>query len=124
MQMKKYLLLAVCVAQVACTSTPERMSYQELNHFKVDCKNRKQQYEFLESQKYSQMERLKLAFQMTSFTGLLSNAYHGTDQDSGDGMAMKHEALIKFSQNQLVEHCAIWDRNQEIRKEREDRLKY
>jgi len=118
--MKKTLVIAACLFQVAC-ATPERMSYQELNHYKIDCKNRQQQYQFLESQKYSHLDRLKLAFQMTSIAGMVANAYHGTDQDSGEGMAGKHEALIRFSQNQLIQNCAIWDREQQIKQESEER---
>ena len=121
--MKKLLLIAgVCISQTACTTVPARMSYDELRTFKVDCSNRDEQYQFLESQKYSVTERLKLAFQMTSIVGIVSNSYNGTRQDSADALAMKHEAMIKHAQREIRQQCPIYDADQRYLQERERRL--
>jgi hypothetical protein len=98
------------------------MSYQDLSTFKVDCSRRDEQYQFLESQKYSQLERLKVAFGMTSILGIVSNAYNGTTQDSSDTLNFKHEAMIKHAQREIRQQCPIYDADQKYLKEREQRL--
>ena len=120
--MKKLLLLAVCVSQMACTTAPTRMSFDELRTFKVDCNRREEQYRFLESQKYSEMDRLKVALQMTSILGIASNAYNGTVQDSADTLDFKHEAMIKHAQREIKQQCPIHDADQQYLQEREQRL--
>lgn len=120
--MKKLLLVAVCVSQWACTTTPTRMSFQELSTFKVDCSRREEQYQFLESQKYSATDRLKLAFQLTSVLGIASNVNNGTMQDSSDALDSKHEAMIKHAQREIRQQCPIWDSDQKYLQEQERRL--
>ena len=119
--MKKLFLIGVCLTQIACT-TPSRMSYQDLSTFKVDCSRRDEQYQFLESQKYSELDRLKVAFQMTSILGIVSNTYNGTAQDSSDTLNFKHEAMIKHAQREIRQQCPIYDANQKYLQEREQRL--
>lgn len=120
--MKTLLITAVCIAQTACTTVPTRMSFDELRTFKVDCSRRNEQYQFLESQKYSVNDRLILAFQTTSVLGIVSNASNGTTQDSADAMAMKHEAMIKHAQQEIRQQCPIYDSDQRYLKEREQLL--
>lgn len=120
--MKKLLFFAICISQVACTTTPTRMSFDELRTFKVDCSRRDEQYRFLESQKYTVNDRLKLSLQTTSVLGIVSNAYNGTTQDSADAMAMKHEAMIKHAQREIRQQCPIYDSDQRYLQEREQRL--
>ena len=120
--MKKTVIALICLSQVACTTVPARMSFDELKTFKVDCSQREQQYQFLESQKYTVNDRLKLALQMTSIVGIVSNAYNGTMKDSEDAMALKHEAMINHAQMEIREHCKIWDAQQTYLKQREQRL--
>lgn len=120
--MKKLLLVVALVSQTACTSVPVRMSFNELSTFKVDCNRRNEQYQFLESQKYSQWDRLKVAFGMTSVVGIVSNAYNGTSQDSADAMSMKHEAMIKHAQREIQQQCPIYDSDQRYLQEQQRRL--
>jgi hypothetical protein len=120
--MKKTIIAVICLSQAACTTVPARMSFDELRTFKVDCSRRDEQYQFLESQKYTVNDRLKVALQMTSIVGIVSNAYNGTMKDSEDAMAMKHEAMINHAQMEIREHCRIWDAQQTYLKERERRL--
>jgi hypothetical protein len=120
--MKKLLLVAVCFSQWACTTTPTRMSFQELSTFKVDCSRREEQYQFLESQKYSAADRLKLAFQLTSVLGIASNVSNGTMQDSSDALDSKHEAMIKHAQREIRQQCPIWDSDQKYLQEQQRRL--
>lgn len=120
--MKTIIIAVICFTQVACTTVPTRMSYDELRNFKVDCSRRDEQYQFLESQKYTVNDRLILALQMTSIVGIVSNAYNGTMKDSENAMAMKHEAMINHAQMEIREHCRIWDAKQTYLKEREQRL--
>ncbi len=120
--MKNLTLVIVLVSQAACTTVPTRMSFQELSNFKVDCSRREEQYQFLESQKYSQMDRLKVAFQMTSVLGVASNAYNGTMQDSADAMDSEHEAMIKHAQREIKQQCAIWDSDQKYLQEQQRQL--
>ena len=120
--MKKTIIAVICLSQAACTTVPDRMSFNELRTFKVDCSRRDEQYQFLESQKYTVNDRLKVALQMTSIVGIVSNAYNGTMKDSEDAMAMKHEAMINHAQMEIREHCKIWDAQQTYLKERERRL--
>jgi hypothetical protein len=119
--MKKLVFIILCATQTACT-TPARMSYQDLNHFKVDCNRRDEQWQFLESQKYSQLDRIKVTLQMTSVVGLASNAANGTYQDSADTINFRHEAMIKHIQREIRQQCPIYDANQQYLREREQRL--
>lgn len=121
--MKKLLIAAICFSQYACSTTaPTRMTFDELRTFKVDCDRREEQYKFLESQKYSQWDRLKVAFQMTSMIGIVSSTYNGTAQDNADTLDFKHEAMIKHAQRELREHCPIKDANQRYLEEQQRRL--
>jgi hypothetical protein len=106
--MKKISLILVCVAQTACT-TPERMSANDLGNYKINCDRRYQQHEFLESQKYSNDQRLILANQMTSIPGIISNIWNGTAAESSAGMNGEHEAMIKAQQRQLRQRCLLED---------------
>ena len=106
--MKKILLSVVCLSQMACT-TPIRMSANELSEYQINCDKRDEQYRFLESQRYSEWDRLKTAFQMTSILGIVSNTYNGTANDSSAAMNMEHEAMIKAQQRQLRQRCLLED---------------
>lgn len=106
--MKKTLLVLACVAQAACT-TPERMSANDLSNYKINCNRRYEQYEFLESQRYTNDQRLTLAGQMTSAIGMIANAWNGTGADSSAGIAGEHEAMIKAQQRQLRQRCLLED---------------
>lgn len=106
--MKKLLLSVICLSQMACT-TPIRMSANELSEYQINCDKRDEQYRFLESQRYSEWDRLKTAFQMTSILGIVSNTYNGTANDSSAAMNMEHEAMIKAQQRQLRQRCLLED---------------
>ena len=106
--MNKTLVVLACVAVSACT-TPERMSANDLSHYKIDCNRRYQQHEFLESQRYTNNQRLILAGQMTSALGIIANVWNGTAADSSAGMAGEHEAMIKAQQRQLRQRCLLED---------------
>jgi hypothetical protein len=106
--MKKLLLSVICLSQMACT-TPIRMSANELSEYQINCDKREEQYRFLESQRYSEWDRLKTAFQMTSILGIVSNTYNGTANDSSAAMNMEHEAMIKAQQRQLRQRCLLED---------------
>jgi hypothetical protein len=99
--------LSCCVA--GCTTTPTRLSADELSEFKIDCNKRQEQHDFLESQKYTEWERIKLALQLTSIPGILANMYNGTAQDTSAGMAGEHEVFIKHKQRKIREHCRSVD---------------
>lgn len=106
--MKYPLLAIICLTQVACT-TPTRMSANDLSEYKINCNQRYEQHNFLESQRYSEWDRIKLAFQMTSMPGIASNVYNGTAEDSSAGMQGEHEAMIKAQQRQLRQRCLLED---------------
>jgi len=85
------------------------MSADDLSNYKINCDKRNEQYQFLESQKYTDNQRFILAGQMTSVAGILSNIYHGTAADSSSGMNGEHEAMIKAQQRQLRQRCLLED---------------
>jgi hypothetical protein len=105
--MKTWLTVLV-ISQAACT-TPTRMSANDLSNYTIDCNRRYQQYDFLESQKYTDNDRLILAGQMTSALGIIANAWNGTAADSSAGMAGEHESMIKAQQRQLRQRCLLED---------------
>jgi hypothetical protein len=108
--MRNILCIAtVCLLSSACTTTPTRMSANELSEFQINCDKRQEQHDFLESQKYTEWERIKLAFQLTSIPGIVSNMYNGTAQDTSAGMAGEHEVFIKHKQRKIREYCASVD---------------
>ena len=106
--MKKVFVTAVCMSQIACT-TPARMSVQDLANFQYDCSRREEQYQFLESQKYTHNQRFMTALGMTSVLGIVSNIYNGTADDSSAAMRGEHEAMIKHNQRILREQCRSED---------------
>lgn len=106
--MKKLLLIVACLTQAAC-ATPMRMSAHDLANFQYDCSRREEQYQFLESQKYTDNERFMTAIGMTSILGVVSNIYHGTADDSSAAMRGEHEAMIKHNQRILREQCRSED---------------
>jgi hypothetical protein len=106
--MKKIVVTLLYLTQIGC-STPTRMSADDLSKFQIDCSKRDQQYQFLESQKYSDNDRFNLGLQMTSILGIVSNAWNGTAEDSSAGMNGEHEAMIKAQQRQLRQRCLLED---------------
>ena len=82
---------------------------EDLSNYKINCDRRYEQNEFLESQKYTDNQRLILAGQMTSILGIISNAWNGTAADSSAGMNGEHEAMIKAQQRQLRQRCLLED---------------
>lgn len=106
--MKWVAIIVFCLLQTAC-ATPTRMSADDLANFQYDCNKREEQYRFLESQKYSDNERLMVALQMTSILGIVSNMYNGTAEDSSAAMRGEHEAMIKHKQRILREQCRTED---------------
>ncbi len=106
--MKKFAIAVACMTQAAC-STPARMSANDLSEYKINCDRRHEQYKFLESQRYSEWDRLKLALQMTSVEGVVSNVYNGTAEDSAAGINGEHEAMIRAQQRQLRQRCLLED---------------
>jgi hypothetical protein len=108
MQMKKTLVFLICASQAAC-ATPTRMSADDLSNYKIDCDRRYQQHEFLESQKYTDNQRLALAGQMTGALGIIANVWNGTAADSSAGINGEHEAMIKAQQRQLRQRCLLED---------------
>ena len=106
--MKKFVLTVAYLSQAACT-TPARMNAIDLSEYKINCDRRHEQYNFLESQRYSEWDRLKLALQMTSVPGVASNVYNGTAEDSSAGMNGEHEAMIRAQQRQLRQRCLLED---------------
>lgn len=106
--MKKALFVIIFLGQSACT-TPIRMSADDLSKYQIDCNRRNEQYQFLESQKYTSDQRFILAGQMTSVLGIISNAWNGTAADSSAGMNGEHEAMIKAQQRQLRQRCLLED---------------
>jgi hypothetical protein len=114
MSIKKLIVFISCCLQAAC-ATPARMSADELSAFKIDCNRRNEQYQFLESQKYSPNERLMIALQSTSIVGILSNSYNGTSNDTRAALNMEHEAMIKAHQRSLRQYCPFEDSLKEDR---------
>jgi hypothetical protein len=106
--MKKLLIFCVFIPLYGC-STPTRMSVKDLSEYKIDCDNRYEQHQFLESQKYTNDQRFNLGLQMTSVLGIISNVYRGTADDSSAGMNGEHEAMIKAQQRQLRQRCLLED---------------
>jgi len=108
MWIKKLAVSFACCLQAAC-ATPSRMSADELSAFQIDCNRRNEQYQFLESQKYSLNERLMLAQKSTSILGIISNSYNETSADTRAALKMEHEAMIKAQQRQLRQRCLLED---------------
>jgi len=120
--MKRLIILTFCCVLVGC-ATRTRMSSDDLWNFKYDCSHRQEQWNFLESQKYTSNERFMLGMQMTSISGMLTNIYHGTANDSGKGMGGEHEIAIKHAQRRLREQCYSEDYNAAQKLEQEKRLR-
>jgi len=108
MSTKKLIVLTICCLQAACT-TPSRMNVNEISAYKIDCDKREEQFQFLESQKYSANERFNSGLQYTSVGGLLSNLFHGTLEDTRDALNSRHEGYINLKQDQLKQYCARKD---------------
>ena len=104
----------------AC-ATKQRLSFEELARFKIDCEKRYEQYEFLESQKYSSDERIILYLQTLYPPALFTLVRNGTLNDNHDGMDGKHEAMIRMAQQQLRQHCALVDLNNQLMRRQNDR---
>jgi len=106
--MKEYLLILFCIVQSACT-TPTRMSANDLSTYRINCNKRYEQYQFLESQRYTNDQRFILGTQMTSIPGILANIWYGTAADSTAGINGEHEAMINAQQRQLRQRCLLED---------------
>jgi hypothetical protein len=108
MQIKNVMLGIAVLSLTACT-TPIRMSADDLSVYKTNCAQRQQQWNFLESQKSTEQDRIKNVFQMTSVFGQLSNWWNGTYRDSQDMLDQRHEAMIKAKQRELRQKCLLED---------------
>ncbi len=118
----KFLLPLLAIFFLSACATKQRLSFEELSRFKIDCDRRNEQYEFLESQKYSSDERIILYFQTLFPPTLFTMLRDGTLKDNHDGMDGKHEAMIRMAQRQIKEHCASVDYHNRLMQEQKDRV--
>jgi hypothetical protein len=116
------LPIEVSIFLISACATKQRLSSDELAQFKINCDKRYEQYEFLESQKYSSDERIILYLQTLYQPTLFALFRDGTLKDNHDGMDGKHEAMIRMTQRQLREHCALIDLNKQLIGTRDERL--
>lgn len=105
------LLFFLAIFMMTACATKQRLSFEELARFQIDCSKRYEQYEFLENQKYSSDERIILYLQTLYPPTLFALFRDGTLKDNHDGMDGKHEAMIWIAQHQLRQHCALIDSN-------------
>jgi hypothetical protein len=101
---KLFILLTVFI--FAACATKQRLGFEELSSFQISCAKRHEQYEFLESQKYSSDERIMLYLQTLYPPTFFTLMRDGSFKDNYDGIDGKHEAMIKMAQRQLKQHCA------------------
>jgi len=118
----KFLLPLIATVLLNACATKQRLGFEELSRFKIDCDKRHEQYEFLESQKYSSDERIVLYFQTLFPPTLFTMLRDGTLKDNHDGMDGKHEAMIRMAQRQIRQHCASVDYHNRSMQEQKERL--
>ena len=66
--MKPVILAAVCAAMLSGCATTQRMDFQDLNNYKVDCANKEAQIRFLESQLTTRDDQWKALFSLGNLT--------------------------------------------------------
>ena len=118
----KFLLSLIAMVLLNACATKQRLSFDELARFNIDCERRHEQYEFLESQKYSSDERVILYLQTLFPPTLFMMLRDGTLKDNHDGMDGKHEAMIRMTQRQIKEHCASVDYHNRWMQEQKNRV--
>lgn len=104
--LKTIFLSFICLSQFGC-STPNRMTVTELNHYKIDCNKKNEQYQFLEEQKYSEVDAIKNYFSLQSLLGIASHVRNDTLNDSVDAVNGRHEAIIRSKQIQMRQQCLL-----------------
>lgn len=83
------------------------MTVNELNHYKIDCNKKYEQYQFLEEQKYSEVDAIKNYFSLQSLLGIASHVRNDTLNDSVDAVNGRHEAIIRSKQIQMRQQCLL-----------------
>ena len=103
--MKYLILLSVLLFAGCSTTTPSRMSLDDLNYYQIDCSRRDEQLAFIRSQMPTRNERYMNALQMTSMIGVASSIHNGTYADDRGTFDRRQESIARVIIHQIEFNC-------------------
>ena len=106
--MKRLLAITVVAALTGCAANPmlgQRMSYQDLNTFQIDCSKKYEQIAFLQSQMPTQNQRWLGALTMGAFTTELPAHFRGEKSENARLVSDDYGFVIRAQISDLERHC-------------------
>ena len=101
--MKKFI--ATVLLTTAITSHASADAFEIINRMPIDCSVAQQQYDFLESEKSTKIDRLKSSAYSKTFIGSLYAQFTGKSKWAYTTGSGTRGAVIKLKQNQIREYC-------------------
>jgi len=96
---------AVVLLGGCTTTTPAGMDVVDLNYFRIDCRIREQQLQFLRRQIPSQNDRLLNGLRMTSLSGNIFSAFEGTHTENRATFDGRQAAIAEELIVSIRRHC-------------------
>ena len=107
--MKKILAIAVIAALSGCATTNsllgQRMSYQDLNTFQIDCTKKYEQIAFLQAQMPTQNQRFAALFTMSPLLTELPAHFRGEVTENRRLVDGDYGFVIRSLISSLERHC-------------------
>lgn len=106
--MKRFAAFTVVAALTGCAANPmlgQRMSYDDLNTFQIDCSKKYEQIAFLQSQMPTQNQRIAGLFTMGTFTTELPAHFRGEKSENARLVGDDYGAIIRAQISTLERHC-------------------
>lgn len=98
------LIIAIAAMVTGCTTT-SKMSVADLNDYKIDCRKKDQQIEFLYSQIPSQGDQAANAFILTGITSTIVTTMDGTYDRRREAYRGYNRAIILSKIDYIRKYC-------------------
>lgn len=101
--MKKTVAILLLSTTIATSANAD--AFDIINRMPIDCSVAQQQYDFLESEKSTKIDRLKSSAYSKTFIGSLYAQFTGKSKWAYTTGSGTRDAVIKLKQNQIREYC-------------------
>jgi hypothetical protein len=101
--MKKTFIMLLLSTTIATTVQAD--AFDIINRLPIDCSVAQQQYDFLESERSTKMDRLESSAYSKTFLGSLFAEYTGKTKWAYTTGSGTRDAVINLKQSQIREYC-------------------
>lgn len=104
----RYLLVLLALSVTITSANAEErgnLSFEIIDHMRIECSRAKEQYAFLESERSTTGDKLKASVYSRTFLGSLYAHVTNQDKWAYTTRSGTRDAVIKFKQQQIRDYC-------------------